>query len=174
MSGQLHAASWPTQLLSGESMMKLHVTRTNTPPNIASGSKAKFTVGLSEVFLPIDDLKSSVAFYTEVVGLVLELESADGAFLWSGSAHQSQRVIMATRQRLAQGNAAGDVGKNVEWHHVHFALQVSRKKVEKAVEHVRRCGVEVSGPVRFDAMNAISFFFRDPNGHLVEFWSPDP
>lgn len=154
--------------------MKPNVTRSDTLLNLASESRAKFTVGLSEVFLPIDDVKTSVAFYTEVVGLVLELESADGAFLWSGSAHQSQRVIMATRQRLAQGNAAGDVGKNVEWHHVHYALQVSRKKLEEAVGHVRGCGVEVSGPVRFEAMNAISYFFRDPNGHLVEFWSPDP
>lgn len=153
--------------------MERNATGTATVLRVASQSP-KFTDGLSEVALPVNDLKTSIDFYTEVVGLVLELQSDDGAFLWSGSAGQAQRLILATRQKLARGNAAGEVGRDVQWHHVHYAFQVPRKKLEGAIEHLRCSGIAVSGPVRFDLMRATSFFFRDPDGHLVEFWSPDP
>jgi lactoylglutathione lyase len=156
-------------------MMEGNATGTDTVLRVASQSpRAKFTDGLSEVALPVNDLKTSIDFYTEVVGLVLELESDDGAFLWSGSPGQAQRLILATRQKLARGNAADEVGRGVEWHHVHYAFQVPREKLEEAIEHLRCSGIAVSGPVRFDLMKATSFFFRDPDGHLVEFWSPDP
>jgi catechol 2,3-dioxygenase-like lactoylglutathione lyase family enzyme len=156
-------------------MMERDATRTDTVPKVASQSpRAKFTDGLSEVALPVNDLRASIDFYTNVVGLVLELESEDGAFLWSGAAGQAQRLILATRKRLARGNAAGEVGRDVEWHHVHYAFQVPRKNLEGAIDHLRSRGVAVSGPARFDLMRATSFFFRDPDGHLVEFWSPDP
>lgn len=33
---------------------------------------------------------------------------------------------------------------------------------------------EVFGPVYFDWMEALSYYFYDPDGNLLEFWSPDP
>ena len=135
---------------------------------------ARFTRGLSEVALPVNDLRASIDFYTKVVGLTIELESNDGAFLWSGLAGQPQRLILAARHRLARGNAAGEIGRDVEWHHVHYALHVPRERLEEAIEHLRSSGVATTEPVRFDLMKASSIFFRDPDGHLVEFWSPDP
>ena len=35
-------------------------------------------------------------------------------------------------------------------------------------------GQEIYGPVYFDWMEALSYYFYDPDGNLLEFWSPDP
>jgi catechol 2,3-dioxygenase-like lactoylglutathione lyase family enzyme len=39
---------------------------------------------------------------------------------------------------------------------------------------VRGEGVEVYGPVYFEWMKAKSYYFHDPDGNLLEFWSPEP
>jgi catechol 2,3-dioxygenase-like lactoylglutathione lyase family enzyme len=36
----------------------------------------------------------------------------------------------------------------------------------------RSAGVEVYGPEQLDWMNAESYYFYDPDGNLLEFWSP--
>ena len=46
-----------------------------------------------------------------------------------------------------------------------------RNRLETAVEHVEGKGVEVYGPTHFDWMNATSYYFYDPDGNLLEFWS---
>ena len=60
------------------------------------------------------------------------------------------------------------------WGQVHYAFEVPRDKLEGAVEHVRGEGVEVFGPVRLDWMGADAYQFYDPDGNLLEWWSPDP
>jgi catechol-2,3-dioxygenase len=57
---------------------------------------------------------------------------------------------------------------------IHFALEVPRERVHAAVEHVKAKGVEVYGPTPLDWMNATSYYFYDPDGNLLEFWSPEP
>ena len=38
---------------------------------------------------------------------------------------------------------------------------------------LRVYGVEVYGPKHFEWMQAQAYYFYDPDGNLVEFWSPD-
>ena len=57
---------------------------------------------------------------------------------------------------------------------VHFAFEVARDDIDAAVGRVRKAGVEVHGPVELEWMNARSYYFYDPDGNLLEFWSPDP
>jgi catechol 2,3-dioxygenase-like lactoylglutathione lyase family enzyme len=56
--------------------------------------------------------------------------------------------------------------------HVHFAFEVARDELDAAVGRVRSAGVEVYGPAQLDWMNAESYYFYDPDGNLLEFWSP--
>lgn len=60
---------------------------------------------------------------------------------------------------------------------MHFALNVPRDELEAAVAHVRGNGVTVHGPVQFKPYGrrppARSYYFYDPDGNLVEFWSAD-
>ena len=45
--------------------------------------------------------------------------------------------------------------------------------LDAAVERVRAAGVDVYGPVEFDEpFNAQSYYFYDPDGNLLEFFSP--
>ncbi len=69
-----------------------------------------FTVGISEVALPVENLKGSIRFYSEVVNLKLETESEDGDFLWAGAPGQQQRVILLTRAYLGGPNAPRPFG----------------------------------------------------------------
>ena len=55
---------------------------------------------------------------------------------------------------------------------VHFAFHVARDDLDRAVTRVRDAGVDVFGPVELEWMNARSYYFYDPDGNLLEFWSP--
>jgi len=44
----------------------------------------------------------------------------------------------------------------------------------KAVGHVCAQGLGVFGPVCLDWMQATSYYFYDPDGNLLESWSPNP
>jgi catechol 2,3-dioxygenase-like lactoylglutathione lyase family enzyme len=55
---------------------------------------------------------------------------------------------------------------------VHFAFDVAPDDLEAAVARVRDAGVDVYGAVELDWMNARSYYFYDPDGNLLEFWSP--
>ena len=56
---------------------------------------------------------------------------------------------------------------------MHFAFEVARDDLDGAVGRVRGAGVEVFGPVELEWMNAESYYFYDPDGNLLEFWSPN-
>jgi catechol 2,3-dioxygenase-like lactoylglutathione lyase family enzyme len=55
---------------------------------------------------------------------------------------------------------------------VHVALEVPRGRLDEAVAHVGT-STEIHGPTRFDWMQATSYYFYDPDGNLLEFWSRD-
>ena len=132
-----------------------------------------FATGLSEIVLIVKDLKASVRFYEEVVGLTPYVKpDEDWAWFWSGSPGQSTWVALHKGTLLFEEKSPLPEGKR--WGQVHYAFNVPREKLEAAVQHVRGKGVEVYGPVNFKWMEAIAYYFYDPDGNLLEFWSPDP
>lgn len=64
--------------------------------------------------------------------------------------------------------------KGDRWGRVHLAFEVPRRRLEEAAEHVRRVGVEIYGPVRLEWMQSDSYYFYDPDGNLLEWWSKSP
>ena len=148
-----------------------------------------FVTGLSEVALAVRDVAASARFYTEVVGLTPEEPAADwGASFMLGPPTRQQRLILLSRslppldQRreapaaVGASASAGSVTSSftpAQLGRTHFALRVPRGSLEQAVDRVRRHGVEVSGPAYFGWMKATAHYFFDPDGHVVEFWSPD-
>ncbi len=128
--------------------------------------------GLFETHLTVQDLDRSVAFYRDVVGLPLATVIADRrvAFMWIGAPGDAM---------LGLWEAPGPMGL-----HLHIALRMTKEDVLGAVEVLRASGI---GPLDFHGtptdtpsvigwMPAISLFFRDPDGHSIEFLSmlPDP
>ncbi len=135
-------------------------------------TKNNFSTGLAEIVLIVKDVQASARFYREVVGLTPESEPDDTwAWFWAGPVGQAQRVAVHKGSLLFEGQSPLPAGER--WGQVHYAFTVPREKLEMAVAHVRRQGVEVYGPVSFEWMEALAYYFYDPDGNLLEFWSPD-
>jgi catechol 2,3-dioxygenase-like lactoylglutathione lyase family enzyme len=131
-----------------------------------------FSRGLAEIVLIVEDVKRSARFYESVVGLTPETPAQDGwAWFWAGSPGRAQRLALHDGPLLFVEHSPLPEGER--WGQVHFALDVPGERLEAAVDHVRDNGVDVYGPTYFGWMRATSYYFYDPDGNLVEFWSPD-
>jgi len=129
-----------------------------------------FVSGFAELVLIVEDVPHAAAFYREIVGLEPETEP-DDAWAWFSVA-DGQRLALRKGSLLFEKHSPHPDGQR--WGHVHFALTVPRDRLAAAVEQVRASRVEVYGPTRFDWMHATSYYFYDPDGNLLELWSPDP
>ena len=143
--------------------------------------------GLSEVAIAVADVAAAARFYTEVVGLVPEKIADSHAFLWAGSpGHQQRIILLSTSLRPIEQRSNSTATTPEESRHpaaslgpadfgrTHFALEVPRAHLATVLERVEAGGVEIWGPVEFEWMRSLAYYFLDPDGHLVEFWSPGP
>lgn len=127
--------------------------------------------GLAEIVLVVEDVAVSARFYAQVVGLIPRTQpDEDWAWFWAGEVGKGQSLAVHRGALLFEEHSPFPEGER--FGRIHFALDVARENLEAAVERVRSHGVEVYGPVDFDWMRARSFYFYDPDGNLVEFWSP--
>jgi len=132
-----------------------------------------FATGFAEIVLVVVDVERSARFYHEVVGLPPETPvENDWAWFWAGVPGHAQRVALRKGPLLFEEYSPLPAGQR--WGRVHYAFAVPRDRLQPAIEHVRESGVEVHGPMSLDWMRATSYYFYDPDGNLLEFWSPDP
>jgi lactoylglutathione lyase len=121
--------------------------------------------GLFEAHLTVEDLDRSVAFYRDVVGLEPAFETADGgaAFLWAGGHGSSMLGLWVEHAPLRLS--------------LHVAFRASIEDVLSACERLRSAGVtplsffaaETDEPSVIGWMPAAAVYFRDPDGHLIEY-----
>jgi lactoylglutathione lyase len=122
--------------------------------------------GLFETHLTVADIGRSVAFYTEVVGLTIaaDVPDRDAAFLWIGSPGEAMLGPWSI--------GSAPIGLNL-----HVAFRTTPAEVRLACERLRALGVtpldffgdETDEPSVIGWMPAIAVYFRDPDGHLLEF-----
>ena len=122
--------------------------------------------GLFEAHLTVGELGRSIAFYRGVVGLELAFESPDrdAAFLWIGAPGNSMLGLWT----------AGHAPQSVS---LHLAFRTSIADVLGACEHLRSLGVtplsfsttQTDEPSVIGWMPAAAVYFRDPDGHLLEY-----
>jgi len=122
--------------------------------------------GLFETHLTVSDLARSVAFYRDVVNLpvALEVPSRGAAFLWVGGPGQSMLGLWSL------GSAPlGMV--------LHVAFGVGLDELVEAPALLRAQGVAplsffgepTSEPSVIGWMPAAAVYFRDPDGHQLEY-----
>lgn len=128
-------------------------------------------IGLSELVLIVADVPASARFYRELVGLAPETEPTD-SWAWFSCGRAKQRLALHRGPLLFEKHSPLPAGRR--FGPVHFALEAPRADLPAMVDRLRRAGITVHGPTRFDWMKAESFYFYDPDANLVEFWSPDP
>jgi lactoylglutathione lyase len=122
--------------------------------------------GLFEAHLTVSDLERSVAFYRDVVGLAVALEVPErgAAFLWIGGPGEAMLGLWSL------GSAPMALS-------LHIALATSLSAVLGACDALRSEGVtplsffgyETTQPSVIGWMPAAAVYFRDPDGHLIEY-----
>jgi catechol 2,3-dioxygenase-like lactoylglutathione lyase family enzyme len=127
--------------------------------------------GFSEIVLIVKDIPKSKKFYEDIVGLTIEGSDKDWVWFYVGDKNGNQRLAIHKGKLLFEEKSPLPEGKR--WGQIHFAFEVDRNSLEQGIEKVKTSGVEVYGPVDFKWMKAKSYYFYDPDGNLIEYWSPD-
>jgi len=122
--------------------------------------------GLFETHLTVRNLDTSVAFYRDVVGLELACLVAERrvAFLWIGGRGQAMLGLW-------------EVGDGPNAMRLHLAFTSTVEQIVAAPSALKSKGVIPKGfhgepveePVVIGWMPAISLYFTDPDGHLLEY-----
>ena len=132
--------------------------------------------GIYETHLPVADLSRSIEFYRDKIGLKLAYENPDRnlAFFWVGGKDQGMLGLWGS-------------GSSPLHMKLHFAFRTQLVSVlaacntlkENSVQPLGFSGEMVNEPVVIGWMPAASVYFKDPDGHSIEFISvlnepPDP
>ena len=122
--------------------------------------------GLFETHLTVSDLGRSVAFYRDVVGLSVALEDTErgAAFLWIGEPGEAMLGLWLL--------GSAPIGLSL-----HVAFTASLDDVLGACDRLRSLDVtplsffatETTEPSVIGWMPAAAVYFRDPDGHLLEY-----
>ncbi|WP_064694268.1 VOC family protein [Rhizobium aegyptiacum] len=125
-------------------------------------------LGLYETHLTVADLKTSVDFYRDVVGLepAATFEERKVAFLWVDDRKTGMLGLWET-------------GGSPLKMRLHIAFRMTVDGVLQAPANLKAKGVEPLGftgqaaiePVVLGWMPALSIYFKDPDGHSIEFIS---
>ena len=133
----------------------------------------RLSQGISEIVLIVEDVPRAARFYRDVLGLIPIREvNEEWAWFWAGEPGVVQRIALHRGTLLYEEKSPLPPGRR--FGRVHYAFQVARADLERAAERVRSAGVEVFGPMRLEWMGALSYYFYDPDGNLLEWWSKDP
>jgi lactoylglutathione lyase len=122
--------------------------------------------GLFETHLTVSELPRSVSFYRDVVGLpvALELPERGAAFHWVGKAGQAMLGLWS-------------IGSAPLAMQLHIAFDVALADLLAAPANLRAQGIQplsffgdpASEPSVIGWMPAAAVYFRDPDGHMLEY-----
>ena len=122
--------------------------------------------GLFETHITVRNLATSVAFYQDIIGLELALlfPERSVAFFWIGGRGQSMLGVW-------------EVGDGPNAMRLHLAFTSTVEQILAAPAALKSKGVTPKGfhgepveePVVIGWMPAISLYFTDPDGHLLEY-----
>ena len=121
---------------------------------------------LFETHLTVSDLQRSIGFYRDVVGLELAFEPSERnvAFFWIGESGQSMLGLwsLGTAPLGLTLHLAFDVALN-------DLVDAPKRLKEKGIKPLSFFGVETTEPSVICWMPAASVYFRDPDGHTLEY-----
>jgi lactoylglutathione lyase len=135
------------------------VSRHTVPESVPVG-------GLFETHLSVSDMTRSVAFYRDIVGLTLALEMPErgAGFFWIAEPGEAMLGLWSL--------GSAPIGLSL-----HVAFKTSLEDVLDACGRLRALGVtplsffaiEADEPSVIGWMPAAAVYFRDPDGHLLEY-----
>jgi lactoylglutathione lyase len=128
--------------------------------------------GLFETHLTVSDLKRSITFYRDIVGLqqALDVSERNAAFFWIGdhSSYSSRRSMLGL----------WSIGTSPIGLTLHVAFEVAAindlldapiRLKDQGIIPLSFFGIESMEPSVIAWMPAAAIYFRDPDGHLMEY-----
>jgi lactoylglutathione lyase len=122
--------------------------------------------GLFEAHLTVSDLGRAVAFYRDVVGLVLALDVPErgAAFFWIGGPGQGMLGLWSL------GSAPMALSLHVAFRApLDDVLDACDRLCSRGVTPLSFFGTETTEPSVIGWMPAAAVYFRDPDGHRLEY-----
>jgi lactoylglutathione lyase len=123
---------------------------------------------LFETHLTVSDLQRSIGFYRDVVGLKLAFEASERnvAFLWIGESGRSMLGLwsLGTTPLGLILHLAFDVALD-------DLLEAPKRLKTQGIKPLSFFGIESAEPSVISWMPAASVYFRDPDGHMLEYLS---
>lgn len=132
---------------------------------------------ISLITLGVDDLRASLVFYRDGLGLPTEgiagTEFEDGAVVFF-ELEAGIKLALYPRKSLAKdaGIEGGDHGRaSAEFSLAHNVM--SREEVDAVMEQAHRAGAVIVKPARDTFWGGYAGYFQDRDGHLWEVaWNP--
>lgn len=122
--------------------------------------------GLWETHITVADLERSIRFYRDVVGLTFAhtVPERHVAFFWIGQPRQAMLGLWSIHTSPMAMR-------------LHYAFQVTLDDVQASVAALKRAGLEplsgtgrpIDEPEVIPWIPSASVYFRDPDGHSLEF-----
>ena len=122
--------------------------------------------GLFEAHLPVENIPRAIRFYREIVGLepAYEVPDRGAAFLWAGAPGGAMLGLWTL--------GTAPMGMRL---HVAFAVELDELRAAPAalasagVTPLSFFGDEADEPSVIGWMPAAAVYFRDPDGHMLEY-----
>ena len=114
--------------------------------------------GLYEIAIPVRRLPTAEAFYRDVLGLEVGLRDDQRRWLFLRAGGGAGMVVLQEH------------GGEFPTHH--FAFAVDASDLEQAAAALHERGVPTTGPIFHEWIPGKSLYFRDPDGHDLEFFAP--
>jgi len=133
---------------------------------------------LYETHLPVADTKTAERFYREIVGLPFAYRdpTRDIVFMWADAKEKAMLGLWGPN------TAYGKQDRAPQTHHLAFAVPLD--ELFAAITNLNDRGIEILGfgrektdePAVIGWVPAAMIYFRDPDGHMLEFITilPDP
>jgi lactoylglutathione lyase len=128
---------------------------------------------LYETHLPVANTEIAKNFYTEIVELSFAYRdpARDIVFLWADS--KEKGMVGLWGPNTVYGRENGIAQK------CHLAFAISLDQLLAAIEKLNKHGIEILGfggdktqePTVIGWMPSVQIYFRDPDGHMLEFIS---
>ncbi|GIL00849.1 MAG: lactoylglutathione lyase [Alphaproteobacteria bacterium] len=125
---------------------------------------------LLETCLYVDDLARSRAFYEKVIGLSAGFSDRRMAAYRVGDTMLLLFARGATLEPVEM--ASGTIPAHDGAGPAHFAFSIEADALERWARHLEANGAPVESRVTWPGSGAVSLYFRDPDGHLVEMATP--
>jgi catechol 2,3-dioxygenase-like lactoylglutathione lyase family enzyme len=115
-------------------------------------------LGIRHVALNVRDVQKSIQFYSNILGMKLEwMPDQDNAYLTSG---QDNLAL----HKLPSGE---EPGTSQLVHHIGIVARLP-EDVDKWADRLRKHGVSLTQEPKTHRDGARSFYFRDPDGLLIQ------